>query len=75
MVDVHNDGAPVPDDMQPTIFSPFRRGERDSRTAKTAGLGLGLYISREVAIAHGGGIDLRSSAGEGTTFRVTLPAG
>jgi PAS domain S-box-containing protein len=73
-VEVHNQGAPIPDDIQPEIFSPFRRGERDSRTAKTAGLGLGLYISREVAIAHGGGLDLRSNVSEGTTFRVTLPA-
>jgi PAS domain S-box-containing protein len=73
-VDVHNDGPPIPDELQPTIFSPFRRGERDSRTSKTAGLGLGLYISREVTIAHGGRIDLRSSVTEGTTFRVTLPA-
>jgi PAS domain S-box-containing protein len=71
---VHNEGTPIPDDVQPTIFSPFRRGERDSRTSKTAGLGLGLYISREVTIAHGGGIELRSSTSEGTTFRVTLPA-
>jgi PAS domain S-box-containing protein len=74
LVDVHNDGDPIPDEIQATIFSPFRRGERDSRTSKTAGLGLGLYISREVTIAHGGGIDLRSSVAEGTTFRVTLPA-
>jgi PAS domain S-box-containing protein len=73
-VAVHNEGAPIPDDAQLTIFSPFRRGERDSRTSKTAGLGLGLYISREVTIAHGGGIELRSNTTEGTTFRVTLPA-
>jgi PAS domain S-box-containing protein len=72
-VDVHNDSPPIPDDLQATIFSPFRRGERDSRTSKTAGLGLGLYISREVSLAHGGDLELRSSAGEGTTFRVTLP--
>jgi PAS domain S-box-containing protein len=72
-VSVHNQGAPIPDEMQLAIFSPFRRGERDSRTSKTEGLGLGLYISREVAVAHGGGIDLRSSVTEGTTFRVTLP--
>jgi len=71
---VHNGGPPIPDEIQSTIFSPFRRGERDSRSSKTEGLGLGLYISREVAIAHGGGIDLRSAVDEGTTFRVTLPA-
>jgi PAS domain S-box-containing protein len=73
-VEVHNEGVPIPPEMQPTIFSPFRRGERDSRATKTAGLGLGLYISREVTISHGGNLDLQSSAIGGTTFRVTLPA-
>jgi len=73
-IGVHNEGPPIPAEVQRTIFSPFRRGERESRSSKTAGLGLGLYISREITIAHGGGIDLQSSAAEGTTFRVTLPA-
>jgi PAS domain S-box-containing protein len=73
-VEIHNDGAPIPDQMQPMIFSPFRRGERDSRSSKTEGLGLGLYISHEVIVAHGGSIDVRSSVAEGTTFRVNLPA-
>jgi PAS domain S-box-containing protein len=73
-VAVHNQGAPIPPELQATIFNPFRRGREDSRTSKTTGLGLGLYISREVAVAHGGNIDLRSSLAEGTTFRVILPA-
>jgi PAS domain S-box-containing protein len=73
-VGVHNEGPPIPAEVQATIFSAFRRGERESRNSKTAGLGLGLYISREITIAHGGGINLQSSASEGTTFRVTLPA-
>lgn len=72
-VEVHNDGPSIPADVQPTVFSPFRRGERDSRTSKTAGLGLGLYISKEVVRAHGGNIELQSSPDEGTTFRVNLP--
>ena len=75
VVDVHNDGAPIPEDLQVSLFNPFRRGERESRTSKTSGLGLGLYISREVTIAHGGGIDVQSDVTRGTTFRVTLPAG
>jgi PAS domain S-box-containing protein len=71
---VHNQGVPIPNELQSTIFSPFRRGAQETRTSKTTGLGLGLYISREVVIAHGGDIDLRSTVAEGTTFRVTLPA-
>ena len=72
-VSVHNDGPPIPDALRVELFSPFRRGARDSKTAETAGLGLGLYISREIVLAHGGEIDVHSTSTEGTTFRVTLP--
>ncbi|MDP9149156.1 MAG: PAS domain-containing sensor histidine kinase [Myxococcota bacterium] len=72
-VDVHNDGPPIPAEVRARLFSPFRRGIRDSRTSQTAGLGLGLYISHEIVLAHGGEIDCQSSEAGGTTFRVTLP--
>jgi PAS domain S-box-containing protein len=72
-VDVHNEGAPIPDQLQSKLFDPFRRGERESRTPETAGLGLGLYISRQIVMAHGGALDVRSSATDGTTFTLTLP--
>ncbi len=74
-VDVHNEGEPIPGPLRADLFSPFRRGARDSRHTKTAGLGLGLYISREIALAHGGSLDVRSSSSEGTTFHVRLPGG
>ena len=74
-VDVHNEGAPIPNALQADLFNPFRRGGDDARRLKTEGLGLGLYISKEVITAHGGTIEVRSSAAEGTTFRVTLPRG
>jgi PAS domain S-box-containing protein len=72
-VDVHNGGPPIPGEIQPLLFSAFRRGERDSRTSKTAGLGLGLYISNEIVRAHGGTIEVWSTQADGTTFRVNLP--
>jgi signal transduction histidine kinase/FixJ family two-component response regulator len=72
-VDVHNEGPPIPEALRVTLFDPFRRGNRDSRGARTAGLGLGLYISGQLVAAHGGQIEVRSSSAEGTTFRVTLP--
>jgi PAS domain S-box-containing protein len=72
-VSVHNEGPPISAEVLPTLFNPFRRGERESRTAKTAGLGLGLYISQTIVRGHGGEIEVRSSSSEGTTFRVTLP--
>ena len=72
-VEVHNEGPPIPHELQPVLFKPFRRGERQSRSPKAAGLGLGLYISNEVILGHGGQIEIRSSAVRGTTFRVVLP--
>jgi PAS domain S-box-containing protein len=72
-VDVHNDGPPIPAELQASLFNPFRRGERDSRTSQTAGLGLGLYISQELVKAHHGTLEVQSDSGTGTTFRVTLP--
>jgi PAS domain S-box-containing protein len=74
VIEVHNDGPPIPDDLQAAIFDPFRRGQRDTPSSRRAGLGLGLYISKEVTQAHGGDITVRSTASEGTTFQVTLPA-
>jgi signal transduction histidine kinase/DNA-binding NarL/FixJ family response regulator len=72
-VDVHNEGPAIPEALRSKLFDPFRRGERVSRETKTAGLGLGLYISRELVVAHGGDIAVHSDAERGTTFRVTLP--
>ncbi len=72
-VRVHNGGPAIPEELLGKLFDPFRRGTRDSRTARTAGLGLGLHISHEVVAAHGGSIEAKSSASEGTTFAVTLP--
>jgi signal transduction histidine kinase len=74
-VTVHNEGPTIPDQLRGSLFDPFRRGDRESRTSKTAGLGLGLYISRELVVAHGGHIGFESSPDLGTTFRVTLPKG
>jgi signal transduction histidine kinase len=72
-VSIHNRGEPIPAEIQPRIFDPFRRGERESRTAKTTGLGLGLYISWEIVRGHAGCIEVDSSVERGTTFRVKVP--
>ena len=70
-IEVHNEGPPIPQELQSELFHPFRRGERESPSQ--VGLGLGLYISKEVVLGHGGQIEIRSTAAEGTTFRVVLP--
>lgn len=67
---VHNRGTPIPTDLLPVLFQPFQRGVRDR-----AGLGLGLYIVREIARAHGGDISVASTAEAGTTFTMRLPHG
>ncbi|HEX9103238.1 MAG TPA: ATP-binding protein, partial [Polyangia bacterium] len=54
------------------LFEPFRRG---SRAAHTRGLGLGLYIVREIVLAHDGAVTVESTPADGTTFIVRLPRG
>jgi len=71
-VEVHNEGAPIPEQLLVGIFEPFRRAvEGDAHP--TSGLGLGLFIVREIARSHGGTVEVRSSEAEGTTFTVRLP--
>ena len=57
----------------PRVFTPFFRTDR-SRARGTGGVGLGLALARRIAEAHGGTIAVESPPGEGTTFRVKLPA-
>ncbi len=64
---VHNGGAAIPGHALPTLFDAFHRNSHSRR-----GLGLGLYIVREVVRAHGGTVDVTSTR-DGTTFRATLP--
>lgn len=70
-LDVHNEGPPIPEALQREIFEPMQRGVRASSDHRS--VGLGLYIVREIASAHGGTVRVRSVAGEGTHFLVTLP--
>ena len=67
---IHNEGPPIPADMLPFIFDPFRRATSQDGSA---GLGLGLYIAQQIVIAHGGEMTVESEAGKGTTFHVKLP--
>jgi signal transduction histidine kinase len=53
----------------------FKRFERAISANEASGLGLGLYIAREIAQAHGGDISVESRLGEGSTFTVSLPLG
>ncbi|MCD2515858.1 hybrid sensor histidine kinase/response regulator [Massilia sp. G4R7] len=52
------------------IFEPYERG---ARNGEPKGLGLGLYISRQLAVSHGGELRVTSKPGEGSTFTLILP--
>jgi signal transduction histidine kinase len=69
-VTVQNAGLISPD-LLPHVFHPFRSG-RDRRD-RSDGLGLGLFIVKQLVEAHAGEIEVSSSVAEGTIFRVCLP--
>lgn len=72
---VHNFGPPIPEEKQPTIFDPLIRGADKDQEQQRSGesLGLGLYIVKEIAEAHGGSAEVVSDDSTGTTFTVRLP--
>jgi len=69
---VENRGAGIaPEDID-KLFDRFMRTEK-ARRSHVHGLGVGLYIARELVTAHKGRIWVESTPGEVTTFHVTLP--
>jgi signal transduction histidine kinase len=66
VVDVSDNGPGIPTELNDKIFDPFF-------TTKVQGSGLGLPIVRKIVDAHDGRIDVNSTPGGGTRFRVTLP--
>ena len=71
VVRVSNGGLPIPPAALPKLFLPFERG---AVRANRHGLGLGLYISSEIARAHGGRLEVESGDLETAfTFRMPLP--
>lgn len=69
---VENGGDPIPDASAARLVEPFQRLAR--RGDGPPGAGLGLSIVRAVAIAHGGGVDVRARPGGGLTVTVRLPS-
>jgi sigma-B regulation protein RsbU (phosphoserine phosphatase) len=60
--------------LLPTLFDPLVRGQSSIQQRRTPGsIGLGLYIVREIALAHGGTAELTSTTAEGTTATIRLP--
>jgi signal transduction histidine kinase len=72
LLEVHNSGAPIPPETLPRLFQPMQRGTAGSGPSDSS-VGLGLYIVKSIVDAHGGTIEVTSTAEAGTTFSVTLP--
>jgi signal transduction histidine kinase len=70
VVTVHNWGT-IPESILPELFDPFRT-TREKR-GQSSGLGLGLFIVREILRAHGGTVEVSSSEAAGTTVSMRLP--
>jgi signal transduction histidine kinase len=64
---IRDSGVGIPAALVSRIFEPLY-------TTKPGGTGLGLYIVREILVAHGGGVTVESVEGQGTTFVLTFPA-
>ena len=71
IVDISNHGDPIPPEVLPFIFEPFRRADQHVRSARE-NLGLGLYIAHQIVLSHGGTLDAYSRSGM-TTFVMRLP--
>lgn len=70
MIDVINAAEPIPDALAAQLFTPFKR--RTDNQRHRSGLGLGLYISRRIALEHGGDLRYEHRAPD-VVFTVELP--
>ena len=73
MLQVHNDGRPIPPEKIPVLFEPLQRGADESQSNPDRSIGMGLYIVKHLVDAHGGTLSVESTAAQGTTFSVRLP--
>ncbi|RKH52459.1 PAS domain S-box protein [Corallococcus interemptor] len=72
VLSVTDPGIGIPEDQQQQLFDRYFRA-RNASTRSYGGLGLGLYISRDIVERHGGRIWVESVPGRGSTFYVALP--
>jgi len=72
-LNVENHGPAIPPGRRLSMFDPLNRPSQATSHGQGGSLGLGLYIAKEIALAHGGSIKLVSSDESGTRFEVRLP--
>jgi signal transduction histidine kinase len=73
VISVRDKGIGIPSDQLGQVFNRFFRASNAS-AKHYSGLGLGLYISKEIVQRHGGRLWVESVVGEGSTFHMALPA-
>ena len=74
LLKVRNEGAVIPKDVLPTLFTSLvQLPEEEGNERPRSSLGLGLFITRQIAEAHGGGINVVSDEESGTVFTVEVP--
>ena len=71
ILSVHNQGPAIPPSLIDVLFEPMTRGTESDSEVRS--VGLGLYIVREIAKAHGGDVGVQSSEEGGTEFSVYFP--
>jgi signal transduction histidine kinase len=69
-IDVVDTGPGMTEEVRERLFRKFSQGGTRQRAR---GVGLGLYISRNIVLRHGGSIFVRSAVGQGSTFSVRIP--
>ena len=74
ILEVTDTGIGIGSDVLPRLFTPFTQAE-SSTNRRFGGTGLGLSISRQIVLALGGELTVRSTPGEGSSFGVTIPTG
>ncbi|MDQ5853490.1 MAG: PAS domain S-box protein, partial [Chloroflexota bacterium] len=71
VLEVADEGIGIPAEAREQLFEPFFRAGNVG--PRTSGFGLGLYIVQEIVQRHGGRVEVESTEGQGTTFRVIVP--
>lgn len=69
VIRIRDHGPGITQEKALKIFEPFERGEKIS----ASGLGLGLYIAKQIAVSHDGTIRVESQPGQGTSFILEIP--
>jgi signal transduction histidine kinase len=74
LLSVRDRGPGIPPEEQPQIWEQFRRGRGvEARSGAAGGLGLGLYLCKQLIERQGGEVGLESLPGDGSTFWFRLP--